>query len=84
MSEPTNADIMLAIGRLEGGVIGINQRLDQLNGRTTKTEKRVEGIELARAKEKGYVVGAASVVSLVWAIGGALVAAVWAYFNKST
>jgi hypothetical protein len=75
MSEPTNADILLAIGRLEGGVLGINQRLDTLNGRTARTEIRLSDIELSRAKEKGYMAGIASVVSIAWGV-------VVAYFTK--
>jgi hypothetical protein len=68
MSEPTNGEILLAIGKLEGLMVGVNQRLDTLNGRTAKTEQRVSHIETQRSKDKGFLAGIAAVFSLGWAV----------------
>jgi hypothetical protein len=65
MSQPSNSDIMGAIGELRGLMVGVDQRLDVLNGRTAKTEDKVQIIENSRAKERGYITGIVSVFSII-------------------
>jgi tetrahydromethanopterin S-methyltransferase subunit G len=61
--------ICQAIGRLEGKVDAINQRLDVANGRTNKLEDRTNNVEtdLDQMKGKATIIGivAGVVVSFI-------------------
>lgn len=41
------------LGRIEGGITGINERLDRLNGSVVRHEERVTGLEKRSAFDKG-------------------------------
>lgn len=48
-----HSEIMLALGRLEGSINGVNQRLDALNGKVASHERRLNEGDIATAKSSG-------------------------------
>jgi t-SNARE complex subunit (syntaxin) len=57
-------DIYQIVGRLEGKVDGINQRLDVSNGRIGKSEERIDCLEKSVDEAKGGV----KMVVVFWGI----------------
>lgn len=55
-------EIMIFLGRLDGKVDGINQRLDTVNGRLGKHDKGIESLNLTRATQAG----SQKVIALIW------------------
>lgn len=84
-----NSDsVLLAIGRLEGKVDGINQRLDFTNGRIGKLEIKKEEFEKRLDTQDGIIKGVKSTFTLfniIWgaviAFGGLLIAGISLYFQ---
>lgn len=61
-------DIFLHIGRLEGKVDGINQRLDTSNGRIAKGEGKHDGLEKRVGKLENKVGITFGVFTAIWAL----------------
>ena len=85
----TNSDsVLLAIGRLEGKVDGINQRLDFTNGRIGKLETKKDEFEKRIDTQDGVIKGVKSTFTLfniIWgaviAFGGLLIAGISLYLK---
>lgn len=81
MNKNEENGVMLAIGRLEGKVDGINQRLDTSNGRIAKIEAKTDILEERVDKQDG----AFKMVNWMWAaflgLGGVFVSALTWFKN---
>jgi hypothetical protein len=53
MEKQTHDQIYLMLGRIEGGISGINKRLDTLNGKVDKHDDRLDDVERTASFEKG-------------------------------
>lgn len=74
--------ILLTLGRLEGKVDGINQRLDTTNGRTSKLEAKVDSLEKTREQSKGMKSSWREVLGFITGIGGVGIALLSLYFSN--
>lgn len=75
MNGESHNEIMRAIGRIEGGIQGINQRLDVVNGRLNKHSDKINELE----KFSDQLTGKMTIVAAV--VGGG-VAVFWEFIKK--
>lgn len=72
MADNQHNEIMLALGRLEGGVEAIVERLNKVNGRLDRHEEEIDVIEkkMAFAKGKASVstIICSSIISIIVAV----------------
>ena len=61
-----HGEIMHELGVISGTLEGIDKHLEKLNGSVASNTKRLNKLDVSRAKEKGIIIGISSVVSVVW------------------
>lgn len=66
---------MRAVGRIEGGIDGINKRLDFVNGRLNKSEDNINDLQSFNDNLKGKITA--------WSVlGGAAITGIWEFFKS--
>ena len=74
MDQNAHNEIMRAIGRLEGKVDGINQRLDSTNGSIKTHDDKIRSLEIDVASIK-------TTASILGGAAGLLITIIWSYIK---
>ena len=64
--------ILMLLTRIDERVLGVNNRLDILNGRVGKNEGAITDLKLTRAEQNGQLKTAGKISGAVWGIGSSV------------
>jgi hypothetical protein len=81
MEKQTHDQIYLMLGRIEGGVAGINKRLDMLNGKVDKHDDRLDDVEKKASFEKGRTMKDHSITAGISGIVAGVLTFVYTYLK---
>ena len=73
MQQDINKEIIHELGEIKGLLKGYDKHFIKINGRVGSTEEEVSKIKLARAKERGIVIGITSVFATVFSLAGTFI-----------
>lgn len=69
MDNDSHNQVMFLLGQVDGGIKGINARLDKINGRLDRHDTKIEDLDKAKSEQTGSV----KIIAGIWGVTSSVI-----------